>query len=140
MSGPHFSATLTTGAKQALADSAFTIQTTLDNPFLIEAAGLFIGLAVVLCFVCWVALRRASPRVGAPGVRRIPIDSAHILPPTGIPESQFWAHIAESRPPRWEGAGPLEGTWEGGKFRISDGRHRLGAAVRAGAHDIDVWA
>ncbi len=54
MAGPAFTANLVTGAKGGLGDSVATIQTTLDNSFLIETALLFLGLAVVIGVVMFV--------------------------------------------------------------------------------------
>ncbi len=53
-SGVVFTAALVTGAKAGLGDSVSTIQTTLDNSFLIETALLFLGLAVVIGVIMFV--------------------------------------------------------------------------------------
>lgn len=47
-SGVVFDSNFVTGAKAGLGDSVATIQTTLNNAFLVEVAILFIGLAVVV--------------------------------------------------------------------------------------------
>lgn len=48
MAGPALDANFVTGAKGGLGDAVATIQTTLNNQFLVEVAILFIGLAVVV--------------------------------------------------------------------------------------------
>jgi len=51
MAGPALDATVVTGAKAGVGDAVATIQTTLNNAFLVEVAIMFIGLAVVIGFI-----------------------------------------------------------------------------------------
>jgi len=67
MIGPALDATVVTGAKAGLGDAVASIQSTLNNPYIIEVAIMFIGLAVILYLLKCVLKHKGTGPGGAIG-------------------------------------------------------------------------